>query len=387
MTKKKNKMYLYIYQNRHIKNEVFKIQKNGYIVLENNISKYIWKLYFRYNKLTEIEKTVTYIKVETFLNKEFNMKFDVVVGNPPYQDPDNKIGDKQKKLYVSIFAKSFELLKPNGTMSFIVPQAILTPGNSNINYETLNTYKLLEVDYSVDKNYNVGQKIVKITLKKELTDDSHTTKIINTDGTESMKKMPFVCSKEDEITFSIMWRMIHKYNLNKTKLKLLPVNDSKGGFVEKKDIVEVGEVEVLTHYAESKNKRTVFTNKINTFEKRVIVPNNISVLKDESLYKVTTEPTTVGFNSSDVKNKDRQLNENEYDGMIHYMKSPLVQFFSVMYKNVYKPSNVLNAVFVLIQPDDLTKINTNQELYDEFGITQEEQTVIEKWYTEWTKTS
>ena len=73
--------------------------------------------------------------------------------------------------------------------------------------------------------------------------------------------------------------------------------------------------------------------------------------------------------------------------MIHYMKSPLVQFFSVMYKNVYKPSNVLNAVFVLIQPDDLTKINTNQELYDEFGITPEEQTVIEKWYTEWTKTS
>ena len=129
-------MYLYIYQNRHIKNEVFKIQKNGYIVLENNISKYMWKLYFRYNKLTEIEKTVTYIKVETFLNKEFNMKFDVLVGNPPYQDPDNKIGDKQKKLYVSIFAKSFELLKPNGTMSFIVPQAILTPGNSNINYKT-----------------------------------------------------------------------------------------------------------------------------------------------------------------------------------------------------------------------------------------------------------
>ena len=34
------------------------------------------KKYFEYNKLDEIESTISYVKLEKFLSKEFKMNFD-----------------------------------------------------------------------------------------------------------------------------------------------------------------------------------------------------------------------------------------------------------------------------------------------------------------------
>jgi type I restriction-modification system DNA methylase subunit len=50
-----------------------------------------------------------------FLNEEFNMKFDVIVGNPPYT-----IG-KNKTIWNLFVEKSFELCKEEGYVSLIHP--------------------------------------------------------------------------------------------------------------------------------------------------------------------------------------------------------------------------------------------------------------------------
>ena len=111
-------MKLYIYSNRHIKDQVINIEKNGCIVLENDLSKFIWKKYFQYNKLDEIESTINYVQLEKILEKEFRMKFNAIVGNPPYEDSqstgqNNKISSNERGREKEVFyylRRSFHIL-------------------------------------------------------------------------------------------------------------------------------------------------------------------------------------------------------------------------------------------------------------------------------------
>lgn len=62
------------------------------------------------------------IPYDRFLNMDITMKFDVVVGNPPYQDAAG-----QNTLYPKFYAKAVNLTNPNGTIAMITPPAII-PG-------------------------------------------------------------------------------------------------------------------------------------------------------------------------------------------------------------------------------------------------------------------
>ncbi len=60
--------------------------------------------------------------VGNFLKELVEMKFDVIVGNPPYQDA---VG--QNTIYPKFYAKSISLLKEDGYLAMITPPAII-PG-------------------------------------------------------------------------------------------------------------------------------------------------------------------------------------------------------------------------------------------------------------------
>ena len=61
---------------------------------------------------------------ETYIEELSNMKFDLVIGNPPYQDGSQDGG--QNKIYNQICKKALTLIKDNGVVAFVTPASVLS---------------------------------------------------------------------------------------------------------------------------------------------------------------------------------------------------------------------------------------------------------------------
>ena len=173
-------MKLYIYSNRHIKHQVIDIEKNGYIVLENDLSKFIWKKYFQYNKLDEIESTINYVELDNFLNKGFKMIFDAVVGNFPYE---KKVGPgKTEPIWHKLAEKAISLLKPNGIFSVIHPSSWRTSAGKYTFLKDIYLSKkvtsLVLNDFKKGKKvFGAGTNFDEVTLVNTPYELGHKTKI------------------------------------------------------------------------------------------------------------------------------------------------------------------------------------------------------------------
>jgi tRNA1(Val) A37 N6-methylase TrmN6 len=75
------------------------------------------------------ESAVPNIVLEDSLTKEWNMKFDVIIGNPPFQESkeDGDRKDQASNLWSKFWAKSFKLTKPDSVIALITPTSWLSP--------------------------------------------------------------------------------------------------------------------------------------------------------------------------------------------------------------------------------------------------------------------
>lgn len=79
---------------------------------------------FRVKYATQLGKVISDNLIKSdFLSHDWsNMKFDVIVGNPPYQSMDSK----RIKLWSLILHKSFHMLTPDGHVAFVTPNSWLS---------------------------------------------------------------------------------------------------------------------------------------------------------------------------------------------------------------------------------------------------------------------
>jgi hypothetical protein len=93
-----------------------------------------------------------------FLNEELNMKFDVVVGNPPYQETHED--GRSKKNALRLWAKFVihildkNIVNENGYLSFVTPSG--WAGSSSEVYQKMKNYNLISADFSsfVSQSFN-----------------------------------------------------------------------------------------------------------------------------------------------------------------------------------------------------------------------------------------
>lgn len=117
---------LRVFDNRHIGREVHNVEKNDWIVLTDDLSLNRWKLLFRHNNIDEEALNLTYIKSDDYFLLGDNMKFNNIIGNPPYNSSDTSRentshrgqGDNLAKKFV---LKSLELVEEGGQVSLVIP--------------------------------------------------------------------------------------------------------------------------------------------------------------------------------------------------------------------------------------------------------------------------
>jgi hypothetical protein len=147
-----------------------------------------------------------------FLNETFNMKFDVILGNPPFQN-NLENGQKSKKTLWSLFIyKGLELIKDNGYCSMISPDGWWSPtidipqGKISIFRDLLKKKNLIFVaSNEVIKPHfkNIGTNFTYFVVQNSNYDN--TTNFITNDGilTFNIKNLNFIPKKIDRISLKI----------------------------------------------------------------------------------------------------------------------------------------------------------------------------------------
>ena len=104
-------------------------------------------------------------------------KFDVVVGNPPFQNS-VKRGKTQHKLWKPATFLAMEMLKENGYLTWISPTSWGSPSNKILNI--IKSYNVLEIDFDIENYFDgVGSTFCYYTLIKQ--DPSTLTSILKND--------------------------------------------------------------------------------------------------------------------------------------------------------------------------------------------------------------
>ena len=98
------------------------------------------------------------------------MKFDVIVGNPPYQDGTKEGG--QNKIYNQFSKKALGLLTDTGTIAFVTPTSVCKQSKR---FSVVGLPGLKQVNFTANDHFDVGSTICYWVVDRTYVGDVTTT--------------------------------------------------------------------------------------------------------------------------------------------------------------------------------------------------------------------
>ena len=294
-----------------------------------------------------------------------DMKFDVIIGNPPYQAP--KPGDYS--FWARFVDSGHKLLNDNGYMSMIIPAGWMSPTNDirqgqrsvmrDIFAKENTSY--INIDPELGKKHfpGIGQKFTWFVLEKG---QYSSTKIDfgNSNIDVDLSKMSMLAKDTDSVNIGILSKLSanpDKWNFTRSIMKEswseVTFDPLPGHFPRIN-----GNSNHLDKIVYSPNKCKYHDNK------KVVLPYN------GSDYKFVVDDGTMGCTNAYVMNL---LDQDLIDSAVTYFTHPLLQWLG---KNKFTQYNE-GALINLVSKIDLTKVVTKDDIYQLYKLTQEEIDYVE----------
>jgi len=317
---------------------------------------------------------------------EYNptIKFDIIIGNPPYQDINiyGNVKHGSGKLYPNFILKSLTLLNKNAYLLFITPNTWFSGAKSKTGniLEILKKKNVILINSrSTNKNYFKGVGTGNLVYYLIQNTNNYTDTLCISTNTFKFKitDYDFIPNILEKYSLSILKKTLFG-NFNKFQI----VKDS-GEFHEKycgsiskttrsdkkwvvKDNLKTIEHKYSIYHT---NKQTLYSSVDNFFRKR-----NKILISQSSSWKPIYDDGKLGFTQNVLAILVNNHKEGKY--IINIFNSKLYQF---LIKCIRYSVNITIYYFNYFPyPYGLPNNPTDQDIYNYYGITKQEQQLIEE---------
>lgn len=306
-----------------------------------------------------------------FLNENIDMKFDVVVGNPPYQDG-SKVNARAEKLWPKFIQKSTDLLDDNGVLVYVTPLSWLS-GTGNIKKGSYGVYDLFRENNLKYVKTGIkfdGQGVDAGIFIMEKNNNYQSTKfdVNNESFTISIKDFDFLPTDMNKVKISIMEKTL----FNTQNYDTLPATG-----VQKTRNLGVDEItethNVMTYVRGGNNynlEYAYFTQDYHanyTNIKKVVVPISGA---EKFMPFVDFNNTPICCNSYVLKLE----NDSVYEYVNNFFNSKMVKF---LIQELRSSGFVQVKVVKNLPKVEFNRDWTDNDIYDYFNLTEYEKEYIE----------
>lgn len=312
----------------------------------------------------------TYI-LGDFLKERTNMKFDVIIGNPPFQE--SKEDGKRKSLSTNLWSKFIdksvnELLKDGGHLAMITPASWAGPtknliGRRRILKDILGKNKTYYINLNKKLNSyfkDVGSTFSYFVLEKSAYD--HNT-LVELDNNETININLNDYDSLPRVNHPLAYSISRKYS-NKVKGNVIK-GQLQSSFIKYQE-EETSEFKFPAYHTPAQGGRIWFTN-----TKHPNFHDDKVIISLSGKYEPYLDKGSIGFTDmclAYIVKKDETV-ESAYS----VINSKLFHF--VMACNKWSGFNNKEVIRTFALPN-LDKVYTDDEIYDYFNLTTEERDFV-----------